>query len=143
MTHTWVVPGDPVGKARARVFRNPHTGKVHGVTPERTARWESVARYVFSCAWNGGPLETPIALDIMAVFSRPKRLLRPEDPPGRIPHAARPDWDNVGKAVSDALQGAGVVRDDAQVCEARVRKCYAARDEGPCVEVTLIGQDEG
>jgi hypothetical protein len=49
----------------------------------------------------------------------------------------KPDWDNVGKAVSDALQKAGIIRDHAQVCDSYVVKLYAARDEGLRVEVRL------
>jgi Holliday junction resolvase RusA-like endonuclease len=40
------------------------------------------------------------------------------------------DWDNLGKAVSDAITDSGVIwGDDDQVVDATVRKRYAARRE--------------
>jgi Holliday junction resolvase RusA-like endonuclease len=134
---SWCIPGEPIGKARALVFRNPHTGRVHGVTPERTRDWESKAVEVFACHWDGSPLDAPVTLDIVAVFSRPKRLMRNSSPGGRIPHDVKPDWDNIAKAVSDALESGGVVCNDSRVCGARVRKFFAAKGEGPMVSVTM------
>jgi len=137
MIRYWLIPGDPVGKARARVFRNKYTGCVHAVTPKKTANWESYASDFIACTWSENPLDEPVFLDIVCVFSRPKRLLRKCSPPGRIPHDVKPDWDNVGKIVSDALTRAGVLRDDARVSKACVEKVYAALDELPKVEVRV------
>mgnify|MGYP003339864711 FL=1 len=37
----------------------------------------------------------------------------------------KPDWDNLGKAVSDALNGV-IFKDDSQIVSAHVRKTYSA-----------------
>ena len=141
MSWSWVIPGEPIGKGRARVFRNVHTGRVHGVTPERTRDWESKAVEVFACHWDGPPLDAAVYLDVVAVFSRPKRLMRQRDPSERIPNPCRPDADNCGKAVMDAMQTAGVLRDDSQVCCVTISKAYAAKGEDPRVEVRLSTYD--
>ena len=53
--------------------------------------------------------------------------MRKKDPEGRIPHTAKPDADNVVKAVMDALTQIGMWRDDALICEQQVTKDYASK----------------
>ena len=43
---------------------------------------------------------------------------------GVILPITKPDWDNIGKIVSDALNGIAY-RDDSQVVDSRVRKIYS------------------
>jgi Holliday junction resolvase RusA-like endonuclease len=88
-----------------------------------------------------GPSDDLCRADIVAVFSRPKRLLRKKDPCCRIYHGSKPDIDNVAKSVLDSLVMAGVIRDDKQVVELFVRSVYASKEEGPCVEVRLSSID--
>jgi Holliday junction resolvase RusA-like endonuclease len=52
---------------------------------------------------------------------------------GLTPHTVKPDWDNLGKVVSDALNGIAW-KDDAQVCWANVKKVYG---EQPLLQVTI------
>jgi Holliday junction resolvase RusA-like endonuclease len=47
------------------------------------------------------------------------------------PHDAKPDWDNIGKAVSDALTG-----DDSKIYRGTVVKFWTDRDPG--LDVTLM-----
>jgi Holliday junction resolvase RusA-like endonuclease len=136
------IPGEPVAKARSRTYRNKYTGKSHGVTPERTVNWEGLAAWELSKRWKLPPIDKGVVLRVTCVFKRPKRLYRKIDPDGRIPHTSKPDWDNCGKIVSDALTKAGVIRDDALVYSGKTSKYYAARDECPCVEFTLYWGDE-
>jgi len=88
-----------------------------------------------------GPSDDLCRADIVAVFSRPQRLLRKKDPLQRIYHGSKPDIDNVAKSVLDSLVMAGVIRDDKQVVELFVRSVYASKEEGPCVEVRLSSID--
>jgi len=138
---SWTILGSPVGKGRARVFRNKNTGRVHGVTPDRTRNWEAVAVEVFACHWDGAPTKDPVRLDIVAVFPRPRKYTRKKDPPTRIANPCRPDADNCAKSVMDAMQKAGVIRDDSQACAVSITKLYAAIGEGPRVEVTMSQLD--
>ena len=39
-------------------------------------------------------------------------------------HVGRPDCDNLAKAILDALQDAGVLDEDSQVCRCHVSKVY-------------------
>jgi Holliday junction resolvase RusA-like endonuclease len=77
------------------------------------------------------PLTGPLALKLVFVLARPKRMRKGE----REYCPARPDCDNLTKGLQDALRGFWA--DDAQVCELRVSKWYAASGEFPCIEVKL------
>ena len=68
-------------------------------------------------------------MELAFTFIRPRwhygrRGLRPSAPLG---HAVRPDLDKLARAVLDALVGAGVIRDDAQVAELHATKGYGER----------------
>jgi Holliday junction resolvase RusA-like endonuclease len=143
------IPGDPKGKARPRMTRK---GFVY--TPKSTAQWEAVARMFMKEDFKAtkivldgeeykGPLEVPVRVLVTAVKKRPKRLLRKKDPDGRMWCTAKPDWDNVGKIVSDALVKAGVLRDDTYVVDGRVLTYYASRIEGPVVEIEVFEAAKG
>lgn len=133
---TLSIPGDPVGKGRPRVtVRNGHA---RAYTPAKTASWESGAAWLMRNEWGiHAPYEGPVRVTVEAVASRPKRLLRKADPEGRMWRCAKPDVDNVLKAVLDALVNAGVLRDDVQAVEVVARSWYASRSEGPAVEVRV------
>jgi Holliday junction resolvase RusA-like endonuclease len=79
------------------------------------------------------PWDGPVSLTIDAYFERPKRLCRRSDPEGPLRHTAKPDRDNVDKAILDALKEAGLFGDDSQVCDGPVRKWYAAKGCRPGV----------
>ena len=133
MEHRWTILGEPVAKGRPRFNR----ASGFAYTPAKTRNWEALAVEAFACGWDGGPNDGLAELEVVAVFSRPKRLMRAKDPEGRVPHASRPDADNVLKAVGDAIEKAGVLRNDSQVWRATASKAYAAKAEGPRVEVVL------
>jgi Holliday junction resolvase RusA-like endonuclease len=97
-------------------------------------------------AWSvaRAPLTCPVELHITALFQRPKRLLhRPlgtlakSKPMVREMHCGRVDADNVAKAVCDALEKAGVIRNDSQVWSLKIEKHYAGPDEEARVIVSL------
>lgn len=137
MSWSWVIPGSPIAKGRARIFRDHRTHRIHGVTPKRTVDWESRACFAFRQGWSGPPLDQPLLVSVCAVFPRPKKHNGKGCSPERLRHLARPDADNVLKASMDALTKSGVVRDDSIICVAHVAKWYASIDEGPSVEVKL------
>ena len=70
---------------------------------------------------------------VCAVFHlpRPKALPRTKD----VAHTKAPDVDKLARCL-DALSGV-VFRDDAQIVELDVRKCYAALGESPRAEITI------
>ena len=139
---TCTIYGQPIGKGRPRF--NPQTKRAH--TPEKTRSWEASAAW--ELRWGGptlrAPLTCPVELHITALFQRPKRLLhRPlgtlakSKPMVREMHCATPDADNVVKAVSDALEKAGIVRNDSQIWRVSAEKWYCDPDEEARVLVRL------
>ncbi len=74
------------------------------------------------------PLEGPVGVSSTFYFPRPKRLLRKKDPRARIPHAAKPDRDNLDKLILDALKQLSYYRDDSQAWVGMVMKWYVSTD---------------
>lgn len=93
------------------------------------------------------PLDGPIAVGIDFFFPRPKTFpKRIRDaypgpprmiPKGPLPHMAKPDRDNLEKAVLDALVAVGVLRDDCIVCDGTVKKFYHAEDDLPGAFISI------
>lgn len=108
------IPGAPQGKGRAR-----SSGPYH-YTPSKTRAYEAMVRSVFRLAHPRHvtiPAHNPVTLTIIAESVRPPSVKR-------VAPTVTPDWDNIGKVVSDALNGLAW-HDDAQVTDARVIKRYA------------------
>jgi len=138
---TCTIPGQPVGKGRPRFARR---GKgVIAFTPKPTASWEMDAAAVMAREWGDRPqLDQPCELTVLAIFTRPQRLICKhkrdcECDPARVVHDRNPDIDNVVKCCADALQRAGVVRDDAAICALHAVKVYAAEGERPSASLQI------
>ena len=122
---SFTVPGQPVGKARARVTR-------HGTyTPATTVGYEeriivAAREAMFDAPAVKPPPGTAIHLyaqflfEIPASWSKAKRRRLMGEP-----HLQKPDWDNLGKAVSDALTGV-VYWEDCKVWRAVIEKYWTS-----------------
>jgi len=130
--HVFLIPGQPLGKQRPRMTR---TGHVY--TPKKTVEWEMAAAWIMKNQFRSEPIDEPCVLVVVAVAARPKRLMRRKDPEHRVWCPMKPDFDNTAKIVADAMVKAGVLRDDKVVVDGRCLTVYAAKSEGPCVEVLL------
>jgi len=124
------IPGEPVGKQRARVFPiRMKTGQVirRGVTPEKTANYETLVKQLFIASYSGFvPLEGPLSLELEAFLLIPKSASQKKQAAmeaGEILPEKRPDADNLMKTVADALQGLAF-RNDSQIADAWIRKRY-------------------
>lgn len=130
------IPGEPVAKGRPR-FANGHA-----FTPNKTRAYEEIVRLHAMQAMRGKKMLTgPIGIRVTAYFSIPKNFTktkREQAISGALRHTKKPDWDNVGKIVSDALNGV-VFSDDAKVSRAIVEKRYS---EFPRVEVSVESSGE-
>lgn len=137
-SYTVVIPGEPCAKGRPRFSKK--TG--HAYTPQKTVSWEGRAQAVMMAAVKGGkPLEGPLALKILAVFTCPKTDHRKREPRKRRWHTKNKDLDNIIKAVADA--GNGVLwLDDRQVCHVIANKWIGAQGEAPRVEFTVLQLNE-
>ena len=76
--------------------------------------------------WPSEPITGPVSVLMTFVHSRPKRLKKTA---GRVLKTTRPDIDNLSKTYLDAMQQAGIFRDDGQVCSLILSDLYAARGE--------------
>ena len=109
--------GDPVAKARARIFVNKYTGRVQACTPKKTRDYEST---VAAQALAHRPVELldgPLLLGVKIVRSVPKSFSRKKKDAAlmeEIRPVTRPDLDNYIKGIKDALQGI-IWKDDSQV----------------------------
>lgn len=132
MTIKLIIPGEPIAKQRARIMR-----RGFAFTPAKTVHYETYLRELFAIQYPGfEPLTGPIALKIWAYFPIPKgtsKRMKKLMESGFIRRDKRPDWDNLGKAVSDALNGVAYA-DDGQIAVALVEKLYSRR---PRLEIEI------
>lgn len=151
-TLTLTVPGPPVGKQRARTFRHRQSGRIVGMTPEKTVNYETLIRELFAVKYPGFvPLRRAVEV-ILSIYLLPskaearsiaycrkinakrykKNQRRPPEP------IKKPDIDNVVKAVMDALEGLAYLRDQ-QVVHLDIWKYWA--DPAPRVEIEIRGEE--
>lgn len=144
-TITFTVMGEPFGKQRPRFMRNGHA-----YTPAETREHEELIRaaYIAYCGRCGIDINAPffganipVYVAITAYFKIPKTATKAKRrmcASGEIKPTVKPDWDNIGKLVTDALNGLAYA-DDKQVCYAAVSKLYAT-DDIPRVEIEIQGE---
>lgn len=105
------VMGRPIPQPRHRAAAR--NGFVHHYLPSDHAVHEYKRNIGMAArAISNGTIEGPVRLEVLFVFAYAKGSRRKEEPCYRI---ARPDLDNLEKAVMDALTDAGIWIDDAQV----------------------------
>ena len=138
MQITFTVPGEPMGKER------PRFGKGHTYTPEKTKTYEDAVRtaYKLSVVRNkfSGFSSSPVQMEITAYMPIPKSRSKRDKAAmaaNELLPTVKPDWDNIGKIICDALNGMAY-DDDKQVTLCTVAKRYA---EIPCVKV-MIKEDK-
>lgn len=119
----FTVPGEVRGKGR------PRFGRGRTYTDAKTLSYENLIGWTASQAMGtADPFEGPLCLNVTARFAPPASASRKAKDlmlAGAVKPAKRPDFDNIAKAVADALNGVAWA-DDAQVVTAMVRKVYAA-----------------
>ena len=112
------------GKARPRM--NTYTGGAY--TPTRTKNYEYLVRQIFVYKYpQYKPIEGRVTMTIIAYFEIPKSTSKKKEAEmlcGAISPTKKPDWDNIGKIVSDALNKFAF-KDDSQITDVRIFKKYA------------------
>ncbi|WP_281691321.1 RusA family crossover junction endodeoxyribonuclease [Neglectibacter timonensis] len=135
MTIEFTVPGVPQGKERPRFTQNGET-----YTPKKTKDYEKLVAWAYQCEAHGAKFTGTIRVDIAAIYPVPhswSKRKQAEAIDNRILPMVKPDWDNIGKIVCDALNGIAY-KDDAAITDATVCKRYGTR---PCVAVRLTGEE--
>lgn len=138
----FTVLGEPQGKARPRTVTHGKGGKPLNFaityTPQETVMYENLIITEFRRQAGNFRFQNGEYVDmrVLAYYSIPastskkKRKLMIE---GKIRPTKKPDWDNIGKVVSDSLNNIAY-QDDAHIVDAQVRKFYS---EQPRIEVVL------
>lgn len=132
----FVIRGEPTGKARPKF--STRGGFVRAVTPEKTVNYENLVRmeYEAQCGEFCFPKDAALGMRITAYKPIPKSTSKKKVMQmleGVIRPGKKPDWDNIGKCVCDALNSVAFY-DDAQIVDGRTVKKYGER---PRVEVEI------
>lgn len=133
-TMRFSVPAIPIAQPRPRAVAVNGQARVFGA-----AKSHPVHAFKATCRCAFGEIgfhipSGPIAIELVFVLPRPN--LPKKVGICRLRHTKRPDFDNLEKAVVDALTGLAW-KDDSQLCEVRTTKWIAAADETPHVEVCI------
>lgn len=125
MSIVFTVLGEPVGKARQRVTR------FGTYTPAATVLYENLIKteYRRQCRDHRFDDKQPLRMEVRAEYLIPasaSKAKRAAMAKGEIRPMKKPDWDNVGKVVSDALNKLAY-RDDTQIVDCTVQKFYSDR----------------
>jgi len=130
------IPGDPVGKGRGRIGQGG--GKVWNVTPAKTRLYEAMVKELAGAAMKETPWIEAVWLRIEIYLAPPASWSQKRQDEaihnGWAP--AKPDADNVIKAILDGMNGV-VFDDDKRVCDLTCWKSYA-RTASVFVEAGLI-----
>ena len=112
------IPGEPVGKQRPKVWpiKMKSGGIIRsGVTPEKTVNYTNLVKLLWREKHPGFmSLKGAVRMEFMIFKSIPKAAGKKKAAlmeAGEIRPETKPDWDNVGKMISDALEGLAYERD--------------------------------
>ena len=136
MRVAFVIPYEPMGKERPRAY-SCH-GHTQVYTPYKTREYEEMIKTIYSLqvGHKWFPDDAEILLEVIACFAVPKSASKTKRElmlNGDILPRKKPDYDNIAKIITDALNGVAY-KDDSQIVWADIRKKYA---KNPCVYVTL------
>jgi Holliday junction resolvase RusA-like endonuclease len=110
-----------------------------GETPTIHDRREELGRAI-QLAWDltgEEPIEGPVALKITSYFNRPASMNRKRSPNIRTWDTRKKgDWDNVGKTISDSLNGRAYQDDTQVVCGTSIKVICDEKEE-PWTEVII------
>lgn len=80
------------------------------------------------------PLEGPIGMAVWFHYPWLKGATRKQKASGQCWKDTKPDLDNLFKNLADTMQGCGFFRNDSQIADVRLVKCWSER---PGVEVRI------
>ncbi|MBU5424983.1 RusA family crossover junction endodeoxyribonuclease [Tissierella pigra] len=117
----FTVPGPPVAKGR------PRLGKYTTYTPEKTVNYENLVQFSYLQKYkNTEPMEGYLKIEMIFFMPIPKSTSKKRKElmlQRKILPDKKPDYDNMAKAISDALNNIAY-KDDNQIVEAHIYKFY-------------------
>jgi Holliday junction resolvase RusA-like endonuclease len=144
------VDGEPKAQPRPRFAKRGRHSSTY--MPTSADAWKTRIADTFFQAGARAPRcgDGPLRLEMDVYFARPQYMKAKRWPDGRIPHVTKPDWDNVGKAVCDALvtwdlgpMKVSATPDDARFAQAEVRKWWCAKGgkSGAQIRILILGKE--
>ena len=128
MIYELEIEGKIVGKERPRV--NLNNGRVY--TPNKTKDYENYIRDCFCLTYpNFKQIEGRVSIEIVAFRAIPKnssKVMTQKMLDDEISPVVKPDIDNIGKVVLDALNKFAF-KDDNQVCKFAIQKKYSLQEK--------------
>jgi Holliday junction resolvase RusA-like endonuclease len=136
---TFTVPGQPVPQPRHKISTWGGRGRAYIEARHPIHAYRQAIALAAQAAGRKRREGGGVSLEINFVFARPpSHWTKSGLAKGAPAIPPKCDWDNLGKAVSDAItDSAAIWIDDDQVVEAVVRKRYADRGELPGTTVTV------
>lgn len=131
------VQGEPKAQPRPKAMRRGNFISIY--TPATAKIWKGLVASAAKPFLLSEPLDQPLRLDAIFRMPRPKSHylksgLRPTAPKF---HTAKPDTDNLIKAVMDCLTDVGLWRDDSIICVQSCVKVYANSPEEVGVTINI------
>ncbi len=114
--------GEPKGQPRPRAFSRGGHARMYD--PGTAEGWKGCIALAARDLIPPSPIQGPVELDLLFFMPRPQTLSRRKDPRGDLPCTAKPDIDNLAKAVMDAITALGIWQDDKLVTATYFEKRY-------------------
>ena len=129
------IPGEPIAQPRVKVSTRGGFARAYVDAKHPIHAYKQAIRLAYVNA-GGELLEGPVSVRIVCWFERPKSHSKKRRQQ-QEPKTTKPDLDNVGKAILDALNEIAY-NDDGQVCRLTVEKWYVGPYDvaGTIIEVT-------
>jgi Holliday junction resolvase RusA-like endonuclease len=128
---SFIVKGEPQGKARARTFYHNQAKKICSMTPNKTVLYENLIKLEFNNQCNKF-LTGPVEIEIEAYFKIPKsysKKKRKQCIDKEIYPTKKPDIDNIIKVVADSLNGLAY-KDDSCIVRGSFKKEWTCENVG-------------
>lgn len=128
----------PVPQPRQRIAMRGKNPVAYTPTKHPVNAFKATCRQAWGQRYDGPPA-TCCDMFVRFIMPRPSSMVWKKRPMPRERYTKKKnDWDNLGKAVSDALNGLAY-QDDGCLWRVLVERWYAAGNEAPHVDVILTG----
>jgi Holliday junction resolvase RusA-like endonuclease len=129
------IPGEPIAQPRVKVSTKGGFARAYTERDHPIHAYKQAIRLAYVNA-GGEVLEGPVSIRVVCLFDRPKSHSKKRRQYTE-PKTTKPDLDNIGKAILDALNEIAY-NDDGQVFMLTVEKWYVGPYDaiGTMIEVT-------